>query len=263
MSGPIPKPSDLFRILLLPILLLSCSPGGDARTETGGSYGDSSLRDEASGESLSLNSADSGSASWERSAARELLYAEALKKHLDKDPSIRRQVEEYRKDLLAQSYLDFYLSDKVQISEEEILEYYRENRESFRLRQDRARIIHYLFSSSDDANSSKRILLYGDPAQKNGLTERFLPEERTVNRGMLIAELDAAVFRDDGQAQIIGPVHSEYGYHLVDVREYLKSGSYLPVAEVRQLIRERLSSRKKEQNYQQLIDELKEKHETK
>ena len=251
-----------FLPIVVVIVLLSCSPGKEDAADILDGRSSSSLENAGAVTSSSDREKDV-STDPGNPVSRELLYREALKKHLDKDPSIRRQIEEYKKDLLTQSYLEYYLSDKVTVSEEEILEYYRENRESFRLRQDRARIVHYLFDSSDDANSSKRILLYGDQTQKNSLTERFMPEERSVIQGMLIQELDDAVFVEGRQIQILGPIRSEFGYHIIDVREYLRSGNYLPIAEVRQLIRERIGNSKKDTQYKQLLEELKEKYDYK
>ncbi len=208
---------------------------------------------------LLLNQNDS-IAVRDRWLSRELLYQEALSKHLDKDPLILGEVNSYKRDLLANKFLDIYFSEKISVSDDEIVKYYQDNRSSFRLTTDQARIVHYLFDNLDDANSSKRILLYGDASQKNSLTERFMPEEKLVTQGMLIKILDDAVFDNPRPNEIIGPLHSEYGYHVIEVKEYFPKDTYLPVAEVRQSIRERIGNTKKQQEYQILVNNLKDKY---
>ncbi|MCK5682938.1 peptidyl-prolyl cis-trans isomerase, partial [bacterium] len=157
-------------------------------------------------------------------------------------------------------YLDFYLSEKISVSDEEIVKYYNENRSSYKLSHARARIVHYLFDNTDDANSSKRILLYGDLNQKNELTERFFPEKKLVSEGSLISLLDKEIFNSGKRNKIIGPLKSEFGYHVIDLLERFPKDSYMPIIELRHRIRERIGIKKKHTEYDNLIKELKEKY---
>lgn len=191
---------------------------------------------------------------------RELLYLKAIDKNMDKDPDLKKMADEYYRDLLADKYLEYHLSEKIGISDEEINSFYRENRQSFRLQTNMARIVHYRFDSIDDAKASKRVLIYGDMTQKNELTERFFPEKKLISEGGLISVLNDAVFSGSRQNRVIGPLSSEYGFHVIEVIEYYPENTYLPAGELRSTIRERIGNRKKNLEYRFLMDELKEEY---
>ncbi|MCK5520727.1 MAG: peptidyl-prolyl cis-trans isomerase, partial [Candidatus Marinimicrobia bacterium] len=167
------------------------------------------------------------------------------------------------KELLANKFLDYHLSEKISVSDQELVSFYNKNRTSFQLKKARARIVHYLFDNIDDANSSKRILLYGDISQKNELTERFFPEKKMVTEGKLISVLDKAIFKSRQQHSILGPLRSEFGYHVVEISEYFPANSYLPVAEVKNIIRERIGNNKRNIEYKNLLKTLKDKYDIK
>jgi peptidyl-prolyl cis-trans isomerase C len=63
---------------------------------------------------------------------RELLYQEALRKRVDRDPDVRLQIETARRDILVSALVDRLQDDGVSLSDEEIRRYYEENKSVFK-----------------------------------------------------------------------------------------------------------------------------------
>lgn len=67
---------------------------------------------------------------------RELLYAAALKKNLDKDAALLGKVEELKKELIVNSYLQNELSGKLKVDDKEVEGFYNANPAEFKNREE-------------------------------------------------------------------------------------------------------------------------------
>ncbi len=63
--------------------------------------------------------------------AQELLYDKAVKRGLDKDPAVRRRVEQLRKQMVVNRLIEDQLKDKVQIDEQDLRNYYQAHIDAF------------------------------------------------------------------------------------------------------------------------------------
>ena len=63
--------------------------------------------------------------------AQELLYEKAVKRGLDKDPRVRRQMDQLRKQLVINRLLEEQLKDKVRADEQDLRNYYQAHLEAF------------------------------------------------------------------------------------------------------------------------------------
>ena len=64
--------------------------------------------------------------------SKELLYQEAVKKGMDKDPKLDAAVKEYRKEMLIQMLMDEQIGNKVSVSDEEVKSFYDQNKDKLR-----------------------------------------------------------------------------------------------------------------------------------
>ena len=67
---------------------------------------------------------------------REILYAQALKKHLDNDAEITKKLEDLKKELIIKTYLQNEISGKVTVDDREIESYYNQNPEEYQHREE-------------------------------------------------------------------------------------------------------------------------------
>lgn len=185
----------------------------------------------------------------------QILSEAARKKDFHRDPYFQKALKQIENELLAKNFIEHSISNQLIVSDDEILSYYNLNRQDFQIEKEAASIIHFLFSTQEEAAAVRRTLLYGTPQSVNELMERYFPDEKYVRRGELITQLDNELFAAQ-KRKTIGPVHSEFGYHIISVKEYFKAGDYRPVSDVRDEIRNRIGLKKKIDARKKLIENL-------
>lgn len=166
--------------------------------------------------------------------------------------TLARLKEDIKKQLMINSVLE-ETRNQVSISDEELLEYYNENKESF-LEPEQVRARHILLETEEEANN---LLLQ----LKEGLTDfAELAKEKSIgpsapsggdlgffSRGQMVKEFeDAAFFLEPGE--ISGVVQSEFGYHIIKSEE--KKEEYSPTFEE---AKERISNTLKNQRENEAI----------
>jgi peptidyl-prolyl cis-trans isomerase C len=76
-----------------------------------------------------------GPGGLDRFIAEQILYQEALKKGLDKDPEYLKTVQYLKKKALAEILLDREIARNVKVTDQELLDYYNKNKEEFTIRE--------------------------------------------------------------------------------------------------------------------------------
>lgn len=173
--------------------------------------------------------------------ARELLYQEAVKRHLEKEKAIRANMAEARRTVLVEAMMDRLVAQKV--SGDVLKNYYEAHREAFR----EVRASHILVENEEAARAVKRKLDSG--ADFAELARKVSKDARTgpaggdlgyFTKNEMLSEITATAFKLRVN-QVSEPVRSSYGYHLVkltDVREPKKFEELSPPAldEVRRAV---------------------------
>jgi len=78
----------------------------------------------------------------------------------------------------------------------------------------------------------------------------------TVERGNLIEQLDSDIFSNNRTNIIIGPVKTDYGYHVIEVLGRYKAGSQIAIDEAYDEIYQRLFNQKKALRSMRFLDSL-------
>ena len=188
---------------------------------------------------------------------REVLYTAARKSGFENDEVLNSQIEDYRKKLYGNYFLENYLSSQIKIEETNIQEYYKKNRSTFRRSQGAAKIRHFFLTSSElsfylaDAlkQSSRNV-------DRKELLANFNAEITTAEKGGLINELDKVVFSNNRSNKVIGPIRSNFGYHIVEILDRYPAGSYIDIEDVHGEIYQRLYNQKKSISSVQVLDSL-------
>jgi peptidyl-prolyl cis-trans isomerase SurA len=197
--------------------------------------------------------------------------------------ALRREgvtVEQYRSTVRSEieknELINSQVRQKVNVTEEDIERYYRQNQKKFST-QEKFRLRHILLSVAKDESAEawveaqqrvaeirRRTLAgedFGQLAQKysQGAGGSAGGDLGWVNRGTLLAEIDTAASKLS-VGGISEPVRSSLGVHLLKL-EGRQGGEPLPLPDVKASIREELYGKALEERFQRLLKtDLRKKH---
>ncbi|NQV16748.1 peptidyl-prolyl cis-trans isomerase [bacterium] len=187
---------------------------------------------------------------------RETLLAQEAEKNLiHRDPVFNYRVETYRRRLLADKQLDVVLKDRGNINQDEIEAYYQKNLSSFQRQSNEFFGFHVLMSSRNDARELERAIADGDLEKKQALVAMCPKETGLFKVENLLPEVKEYLLKKKREG-IFGPIKSDLGYHLVEVRTWHDRGSLKSLEEVWEEIAARLSINRQRQIEAQLVDSL-------
>lgn len=173
---------------------------------------------------------------------QEVLYQAAVKEKLDQTPQFKQSMEQLRRQALLNAYIDKRLSSKL--SDKEARAYYAHNKTLFN--SDKVHAMHILLSTEEEA---RRVL---DQAKKpnvdfQDLAEKFSKDPSAKNnrgdlgyisRLQMAKEFSDPVFAAPENA-VIGPIRTNFGYHVVKIKDKLP-GKSMGYDEVEPQVRENL-----------------------
>ena len=188
---------------------------------------------------------------------RELLYLAAKQGGLESDEILNSQVDAYRKELFGGAFMDNYLGYKIAIENTEIKTYYDKNRSSFKHKNDGARIMHFFTKTDSTAKYIANILQQSNNSiDRKELLANFDIDITIVERGSLIERLDSEIFSNNRINNVIGPIKTEYGYHVVEVLGRFSAGSQIALDEAYDEIYQRIFNQKKALSSLRFLDSL-------
>ena len=171
----------------------------------------------------------------------ELLYQAALKQGLQHDKSIQDAIDHFRRELLGRTYLETAMTSGIYVTQSEINAAYEKNLESFYLPIDEARINHFIIEDRNTARRVRRILVRGrSGADRKEVFATYPVETVTVKRGSLLPPIDEALFGLNSRGTVIGPISTDFGYHVIEVLKRYKEGSYRDLDDVFDELRHQL-----------------------
>jgi EpsD family peptidyl-prolyl cis-trans isomerase len=197
---------------------------------------------------------------------KELLYAEAKKKGLDKDPEFVKKFEEAKKNALISRLLEDEVQKKApQVSEKEIRELYDSRKEEF-IMPTSVRLSRIVVKNEADAKKVYERLQKGEPFNK--VAAEMSIDTRTaksggdlgyMKKGEMNAELEKIVFRLR-KNQISMPITLKDGIHILVPTDI--KGSRIPYDKISSAIGQQLGMKKQQEALDKYIEELKKSHKT-
>jgi len=187
---------------------------------------------------------------------RETLLAQEAKKNLiHRDPVFNYRVETYRRRVLADKQLDLVLKDKGGVSRAEVEAYYNENLSSFQRQSNEFFGFHVLMASRDDARELERAIDKNDLEKKQALVALRPKETGLFKVENLPPDVKEYLLKKK-RPGVFGPIQSDLGYHLVEVKTWHDRGSLKSLDEVWEEIAARLSISRQRQIEAGLVDSL-------
>jgi EpsD family peptidyl-prolyl cis-trans isomerase len=195
---------------------------------------------------------------------RELLYQEALKEGLDKDPAYQKKLEDFKKINLVGILLEKEIESKEKISDKEIRDYYEKHKEDFapvsqvrlsrivvKTEGEAQKVLESLKKGEDFSQLAKKISIDTVSAKKGGDLGFF-------SRGDIPSEFRVVAARLK-TGEISEPIKTKSGYEIVKVTDK-KVGQVIEFDKIKNLISQNLLAEKQKVLFDSYIEGLKKKY---
>jgi len=160
----------------------------------------------------------------------------------------------YGEELIVKKLIDREVKPEIEVSRKEIREYYEKNKKRFR-EEERVKIRHILVEDYSEARKILEELKSGAPFEKI-VKEGHLG---TFKRGQLDRRVEEVAFNlKEGEISEI--IKTESGYHIIKLKKKEKA-RLRNLSEVKEVIRNILSSQRMEQKLKEYLKKLKAKQE--
>jgi hypothetical protein len=162
----------------------------------------------------------------------ELLYLAGFGAGFNKDFTIINKVDDYRKKLIGQTYLDLTLQSRVRVSIEEIKSFYIEQKETFKRLKGEALIYSFIVETKKDANKIKVTLERGSGNKKrNELFVKHAVSAVSVKEGELLPQINKLVF-GGSKTNYVGPIKTGNRFVVVEIIKRFPRGTYRSLDDV-------------------------------
>ncbi len=168
----------------------------------------------------------------DRMITLDLLMREALRRGVDRREEVRDQLDQARKGIVLQALLRDVAEKAPGLSDQALRKYYDANLKSFEVGE-RARVSHVYYKDRAKAEEAAREARRGVPFEdivrdamavpNAGGADLGFVEKGTFAREVKAKELESPVFSARPGA-IVGPVKTQYGYHVLWVGDRKPAG---------------------------------------
>jgi peptidyl-prolyl cis-trans isomerase C len=193
----------------------------------------------------------------------ELLYQDAVDTGMENREDYKLQLQEARKGILTQLAIQDVINSAAAVDEEEIKEYYQQNKEYFK-GEEQVSAKHILVDTLEKAQQVKEEIVSGLSFEDAARKYSSCPSKEqggslgSFGRGMMVPEFENAAF-EIAEGVVSEPVKTQFGYHLILVEGRTKSQEK-PYEEVKELIRSHMVQEKQNSLYIDHVNGLKEKY---
>ena len=182
---------------------------------------------------------------------------------LDETEEFLKLLETAKRELLSHVAMNKAIAD-VAVTEEEAKEFYEINKSHF-MKDATVRAKHILVEKEEDCQAILTSINNGEKTFEDAAKEFSTCPSKAqggdlgaFGRGQMVKEFEDAAFDAEAGA-IVGPVKTQFGYHLIKVEEK-NEASVMPFEEVGERIRTNLLQRKQSEVYMAKLAELREKY---
>ncbi len=214
-----------------------------------------------------INSRGSSEARWsaaERWVNRELLYREALRRGVDADPKVARQLKTAEREILINALIQTFYVDELTVAEDEIVQYYEEHRALFRRAETSIHVRQIVLDNSTEARAVER-QLRRSPGDFEEIARRQSSDPSAADGGDLGYVTASTVYNQEiwqallrlNDGEISRSISTDFGWHILKKIESRPEGSFKSLDEVRLEIINRIRATKRWTITTELVERLK------
>ena len=180
----------------------------------------------------------------------QLLYNAALEMEMDKDPEIKKNLDNMKKRILSNAYFTKYIRDSVKSDDSAINKYYEDHKTEYRI-PPKVKIRHILKNTKNEAQEIKKKLLKGsnfnilakeesthDATKSNGGYIGWVNENNNIPYLGDIPEIRDVIFKQK-KDDLTDPIKTSFGYHIIKIDD-IKPEEYRDIEQVRNQISDAL-----------------------
>ena len=158
---------------------------------------------------------------------RELVYQDAKKMKLDKDPEYLEKVKEFEKMTLISIILKKEVEDKAKVDDAEVKEFFDKNADKFTIGT-KIRASHILVETEDQAKKLSERIKKGESFEK--LAGTFSKDKGSASKGGDIGYFGSGQMVPEFERAVMGlktneisePVKTRFGYHIIKLVDVAK-----------------------------------------
>lgn len=196
---------------------------------------------------------------------QEVLYLDAKENNVEGEQAFKDQLEKIKEGFIKQYAVNKVLSN-VQVSEDEVKEYFEKNKENFK-NPESITSSHILVESEEKAKEIIQEIKDGTTFEEAAKKYSTCPSKAQggnlgeSTRGKMVPEFEDVAFNMEVGA-VSEPVKTQFGYHIIKLNDK-KEASNSTYEQVKDQIKSQLLGQKQQKAYIDKTNELKEKYEVK
>jgi peptidyl-prolyl cis-trans isomerase C len=196
----------------------------------------------------------------EQMISEKLLIQEAKNMGLEKDNDILEQIKKMTEQILVQALIEREILDKVKVDDEEVLEYYEQNKDSF-TEKEQVHLYNILLETEEEAQDVLEQLKAGEDFSKIAIEKSTGPSAAQggdlgyLTKGTIIPEIEDVVFALELE-ELSEVINTDFGFHILKITEK-NPETVKALEEVKEDIIQTLLPTKQKEAFENLLEELK------
>jgi peptidyl-prolyl cis-trans isomerase C len=192
----------------------------------------------------------------------EIFYQAAMQEGLTLSKSEKFLVENYKKQLLIEKYLEKYVNMNYRVLDQEIEDYYKKHRREFVWDDTYVHAIHLILENRDRAitNEIRRSNNLMEVIKNNFFDQQSTPQRPIGDLGYVrLIDLPTKLadqLKSMKTGQITGPVRTDFGYHFVQLLDRQRANSQKDIDIARDEIIMRIKLQKRQNEIKRLKQKL-------
>ena len=196
--------------------------------------------------------------------SEKLLIQEAKNMGLEEDNDVLEQIKKMTEQILVQVLIEREILDKIKVNNEEVLEYYEQNKDSF-TEKEQVYLYNILLETEEEAQDVLEQLKAGGDFSEIAKEKSTGPSAAQggdlgyLAKGTIILEIEEVVFALELE-ELSEVIKTDFGFHILKITEK-KPESVTSLEEVKEDIIQTLLPDKQKVAFENFIEELKSKAE--
>jgi peptidyl-prolyl cis-trans isomerase C len=193
----------------------------------------------------------------------QILYQKAKEEKIDQDENIKWRIDQVVRNIIIEGFLEKELKERIKVSEEEVKQYYQENKDKFRCEQDEVRLSHILVKNIAEAGLVGAKLQGGESFDQ--IAKELSLDEGTKEKGGDIGYVPLSnlppqfyeVVTKLKTKELSPPIQTDYGVDVVMVTDRKEKGSIKEYEQAKEEVTDSLTFAKQNKELEKLFNELK------
>lgn len=196
--------------------------------------------------------------------SEKLLIQEAKYMGLEEDNDVLEQIKKITEQILVQVLIEREILDKIKVNDEEVLEYYEQNKDSF-TEKEQVHLYNILLETEEEAQDVLEQLKAGGDLSEIAIEKSAGPSATQggdlgyLTRGTIIPEIEEVVFALELE-ELSEVIKTDFGFHILKITEK-KPETVKALEEVKEDIIQTLLPDKQKEAFENFLEELKSKSE--